>query len=758
MTTHPDLITPAADILVVDDNIASLKLLSGILIRAGYRVRPAERPQLALASALAQPPSLILLDVKMPEMSGFEVCRRVKQDERTRDIPVIFLSALHNVDDKVLGFEAGGVDFVSKPFQEVEVLARVKTHLQLYTMQVHLEELMAERTGELTQTNEALQTEIAERLKVEEERDYIYNVSHDLICIANRAGYIKYFNPAWERVLGYTKTELLARPFSDYIHPGDRARSRAQVVRLVFDEQMFDFENRIICKDGSIRTISWNTTPLPEVQAAYYYGRDITEQTAARDALRANEIRLDLAIEATGLGIWDYDVTSDHAVWDKVCVEMLGYALEELPPARDTWLNLLHPDDKDRASTLLAQHLADDQVHYDLDFRLKCKSGAWKWIHARGKVVQRDENGCAQRMIGTHLDISRRQQVDAALRESEEKFKTLVTNTEEIVYMIAKDGTFLLSEGKGLANIGLKPGQVVGKSVFEMYKDYPEMLAAMRRSFNGESVIIEVHVAGIDFRNWYTPHINVEGEIIGLMGLSINITEQKLAEKKLQDYQQRLRALASELTLTEERERRNIALDLHDQVGQSLAVMRMQLAMAQNESGSRKVVAILDEVSGALRAAIQDTRHVITDLNSPLIIELGLAAALSEWLTERIGKRYGLETQFIDDGDPKPLNEDTGAILFRSIRELLTNVVKHANAKRVSVSLQRRGSTIQIVVEDDGVGLTDGKHPKKDSTESGFGLFSIEERMSDLNGSLEIESHAGQGFKAILTAPLKSGD
>jgi len=624
-------------------------------------------------------------------------------------------------------------------------------------MHLHLETLVAERTAELTQANEVMQTEIAERIKVEKERDYIHNASHDLICIADRAGYLKHYNPAWEWALGYTKAELLARPFFDYIHPLDRGRSRARVKRLASDGQMFDFENRIICKDGFIRTISWTTTPLPGEQTVYYYGRDITQQVAARDALRANKIRLDLAVEATGIGIWDYDVITGHAVWDKRWVEMLGFTLEELTPEGGNWLNLLHPDDKDRATTLLAQHLADDQVNYDLDFRLKCKSGAWKWINTRGKVVQRDENGCAQRVIGTHLDISRRKQADAALRESEERFKTLVTNTEEIVYMIAKDGTFLLSEGKGLEKLGLKPGQIVGKSVFEMYKDYPEMLAAMRKAFSGESVIIEVHVEGIYFRNWYTAHINVEGEIIGLMGLSINITEQKLAEKKLHDYQQRLRALASELTLTEERERRNIALDLHDQVGQSLAVMRMQLAMAQKESGSRKVAAILDEVSGALRTAIQDTRHVITDLNSPLIVELGLAAAISEWLTERIGKRYGLETQFIDDGDPKPLNEDTETILFRSTRELLTNVVKHANANRVSISLQRRDSTIRIVVEDDGVGLTDSRHPDKDTAESGFGLFSIRERMSDIGGSLEIESHPGRGVRAILTAPLEPG-
>ena len=152
MHTNQDEKTTPGDILIVDDETANLKLLKELLSREGYQVRPADRPQLAIDSALAQPPALILLDVRMPEMDGFEVCRRLKQDERTRDIPVIFVSALQDVQDRVQGFEAGGVDFITKPFQEEEVLARVRTHLELRNMQLNLEEMVAERTAELAES------------------------------------------------------------------------------------------------------------------------------------------------------------------------------------------------------------------------------------------------------------------------------------------------------------------------------------------------------------------------------------------------------------------------------------------------------------------------------------------------------------------------------------------------------------------------------------------------------------------------------
>ena len=140
------------NILIVDDEIANLKLLAELLTQQGYQVRPTENPQLAIDSAFDQPPSLILLDVRMPLIDGFEVCRRLKQDARTQDIPVIFISALQNTDDKVRGFQAGGVDFITKPIQEEEVLARVRTHMELRHMQQNMEMLVLRRSRELAQS------------------------------------------------------------------------------------------------------------------------------------------------------------------------------------------------------------------------------------------------------------------------------------------------------------------------------------------------------------------------------------------------------------------------------------------------------------------------------------------------------------------------------------------------------------------------------------------------------------------------------
>ena len=176
-------INPASnnEVLIVDDTTANLRLLVDILKTAGYAVRPASGGKLALRSVMAKFPSLILLDINMPEMDGFEVCQQLKANEKTASIPIIFISAMNDEADIVKGFKLGGVDYITKPFHEEEVIARVKTHLNLQNAYIeleyrneelviardHLEEEVRNRTSELVVTNLSLKDEITERKNAE---------------------------------------------------------------------------------------------------------------------------------------------------------------------------------------------------------------------------------------------------------------------------------------------------------------------------------------------------------------------------------------------------------------------------------------------------------------------------------------------------------------------------------------------------------------------------------------------------------------
>ncbi|MEW5837722.1 MAG: HD domain-containing phosphohydrolase [Pseudomonadota bacterium] len=146
------------NILAVDDTPASLKLLTDLLKAEGYNVRSAINGELAIKAAINNPPELVLLDIRMPEIDGFEVCRRLKAHPITKKIPIIFVSALTDTDEKLRGFGLGAVDFVTKPYQREELLARVNTHLEIERLRNHLEDLVEERTKNLLEAQKRLRS------------------------------------------------------------------------------------------------------------------------------------------------------------------------------------------------------------------------------------------------------------------------------------------------------------------------------------------------------------------------------------------------------------------------------------------------------------------------------------------------------------------------------------------------------------------------------------------------------------------------
>ncbi len=202
------------EILVVDDSRDNLQLISRILNAEGYRVRCAVKGELAIESVRARKPDLVLLDVRLPDINGFEVCRRLKEEENTRNIPVLFITVLDSVKDKVQGFEAGGIDYIVKPFQQEEVLARVNTHVCLSRMCNKLEQLVEERTRKLIKINRQLQEEIASRKQAEAEKQLLFeaiNQSSETVVITDPDGNIVFVNPAFERRTGYSKEEAIGR-------------------------------------------------------------------------------------------------------------------------------------------------------------------------------------------------------------------------------------------------------------------------------------------------------------------------------------------------------------------------------------------------------------------------------------------------------------------------------------------------------------------------------------------------------------------
>ncbi|MCB9729273.1 MAG: PAS domain-containing protein [Deltaproteobacteria bacterium] len=212
-----------------------------------------------------------------------------------------------------------------------------------------------------------------------------------------------------------------------------------------------------------------------------------------------------------------------------------------------------------------------------------------------------------------------------------------------------------------------------------------------------------------------------------------------------------LRSLASELAESEQRERRELATRLHDDLGQRLAAAQMKLRLLQDDASGTSLMAGLDQVRELIREGIDASRSLTVRLSPPPLSELGLEAAL-QWICEDVGHRFGLDVDCVDDGQDKPLDEATRFVMYRAVSELLVNVAKHSGVSSACVRIERDGRHLRVTVSDGGVGFSIADVTGVPGT--GFGLFSIQERIEHLGGSVAIETGDGEGTRVRILVPL----
>ncbi|MCC9000353.1 MAG: PAS domain-containing protein, partial [Candidatus Contendobacter sp.] len=337
----------AGEIMVVDDTPANLKLLTELLTARGYRVRPAATGELAVRSAAAKCPDLVLLDIRLLDLDGFEVCRRIKASGPGSDVPVIFISALHDTDEKLQGFEVGGVDYVTKPFVAEEVLARVKTHLELRRLRQRLEQAQAE----LERRVEARTAELA---------------------LANRA-------------------------------------------------------------------------------------------------LQQSEERLRLVIEATSDGVWDWDLQTDEMFFSDRWYTMLDYAPGEFAAGYASWRDRVHPDDLTPTEATIQANLDGRLSEFSIEYRMRAKSGDWKWINSRGKVIERDAAGNPLRIVGTNVDITARKWTEKALWLAQ----LCIMQASDAVFWIAPNGRFINVNEQACLSLGYTRDELLTMAVWDIDPNFP---------------------------------------------------------------------------------------------------------------------------------------------------------------------------------------------------------------------------------------------------------------------------------------------
>jgi len=359
-------------------------------------------------------------------------------------------------------------------------------------------------------------------------------------------------------------------------------------------------------------------------------------------------------------------------------------------------------------------------------------------------------------------ELKRRQQVEDMLRRGAELYKNLFENSPIGIYRTDPRGRILMANPTLIRMMGYSSFVEFGavkssrKSCEPTYlskriKDRLERegrvhgFEARWKMRDGTSMYVRENARAIR---------DASGRTLYYEGTVEDISERKQAEERLDQYQRQLRSLASELSLAEERERRRISNLLHDHIGQLLATAKMRLGWIESAVKDEVIEREIDQIRDHIGQAIQFGRSLTFELSPPILYDLGLEAAL-EWLTEQVEEHNAVPREFESDGRDKPIRDEIRVLLFTAVRELLVNVVKHARATRVKVTVRRADENISIHVADDGTGFNASKRSYHLAEARGFGLFSIRERLHSLGGHMDVRSQVGRGTRIILLAPLK---
>ena len=358
------------------------------------------------------------------------------------------------------------------------------------------------------------------------------------------------------------------------------------------------------------------------------------------------------------------------------------------------------------------------------------------------------------------LDISKLKKAERERREASLYARSLIEASIDPLITINAEGKITDVNRAAEATTGVPRGDLIG-SDFAYYFTEPEKAQEVYQEVFSKGVVRDYtlairHVSGRVTEVLYNASLyrNEVGDIQGVLAVARDITERVEAEKKILASNEMLRSLTAELVMTEERERRRIAVDLHDNIGQTLALTKMKVESVLGQTSTDGLKKPLAEIGDMIDQSIQESRSLMTDLSPPVLYELGFSTAM-QWLCEQIQTQHGLQIILLNDFKVRGIEEEVQILLFRATKELLTNVVKHAGAKQAQVTIQDVGNKIQITVKDDGIGFNVSGIGQVAGRSGRFGLLSIHERLKYLGGLVEIETKKGSGTRISLVAPRR---
>ena len=604
------------------------------------------------------------------------------------------------------------------------------------------------------------------------------NITNGLIIVEE--GKTVYVNDQACRICGYPREELVSFWGPDLTAPEDTPHKDLvlQETRTtgVYPEEVDTWISR---KDGTRCCVNLRFSfgySVERKHTGYVLITDVTERKRAEEAMQDTMNFLDSIIESS----LDPIVIGNHlahiARVNKAFVRLLGYEPAELvgkhlgelfPPGSGLYESnvgsTIEIDESFYSSTyeVMGRMIEEGSVS-NVEFYYLSKNRLLIPVEQTMFYVC-DKKGERTAVVAICRDISERKRAEKTIIDTRNFMEDIIrTSADGIIVGDTSTAMTMMNEAAERI-LGYSKEELLGRRTHDFIprdewdnrdKLLEEMVSGRKPVCTHEHHWVRKDGRVIDLEVSIGTLRDAKGTVTGFVACARDITEHKAAEKKLYAYQDQLRSLASQLTLAEEQERRRIATEIHDRISQSLALAKIKLGALGAELSLHEENANLAAIRSLLEQCIHDTRSLTFDLSPPFLYELGLRKAL-EWLLADIEKQHGVRTRLEWNDEAGSYDDDVRILLYQSIRELLINVVKYAQAKTAQVSLHKDDRGLHVLVEDDGKGFLvnpDGFHMSKEG--GGFGIFSIQERFQHLGGSIRVESIPHHGTKISLDLPL----
>jgi PAS domain S-box-containing protein len=587
--------------------------------------------------------------------------------------------------------------------------------------------------------------------EAEEKYRDIFENAGEGIFQTTREGRFLTANPAMARMFGFESPEELMRSRIDierqhYVDP----LKRQEFQRLVEENGFIrDFEYQAYRKDGSKLWITTNVRAVRDEDGTllYYEGtvQDITDRKHAEvDLIKQKEI-LEKIVEHIPVMINFVDSDGRIRLVNREWQKTLGWSAEKVMNDDLDVLAEAYPSPEDYQRVLAFIGAADGGW---ADFKTRVKDGTvidTSW--ARVKL----SDGTT---IGIGQNITERKQAEEALREAEQKYRELFENAKDAIYVHDLNGRYTSINPAAEALTGYSRDEILGRHFSDFIA--PEYLRPVRKNlcrklYEAGETSYEIEVIAKDRRRVplevNSRLIRKNGEAVGVQGTARDITERKRAQEAMRSYSRRL-------IEAQETERQNIARELHDEIGQVLTAVRLNLQSAQRSSGTESYLPRIEDSIVVVDEALKRVRELSLQLRPSLLDDLGLTAAL-RWYADRYAQRTGFVVEVLSNCETGGrIRRDLETACFRIAQEGLTNIARHAQATRVLVELKRARGKLMLMIKDNGAGFDVDALFKNVSAGAHLGLLGMEERALAVGGHFEINSAADQGTEVRATFPL----